>query len=639
MDCFKQMKRAPEKRTIRGIELHQEIGRERLYKDVRPIWMRALAALCSAEGQAIIIVSMAASGFIIPALAVPGFFVSCLMVLMRLYCMRNDRLPWRLPKSSKIKRDPGNRRPGTKKYGPAEGIYYVGNDCKTDEELWLSAEDILAHMMNLGTTGSGKTEFFVAWAFNALATGSGFAYIDPKAAPKLAVQIYHHCRMLGRDDDFLVLNFKTGGKDIDSNTRNLSNNTNPFAFGSSDALTQMLVSLMPKEKGRNSIFQANAQTLVTGLMRALVELRDNAKLDLSIDTIRDYFALSKFVELTVRKDLSIESRKSIETALSTVGWRSDKPLDEQTMAFSEQFGYAAAYFGLTLASLTSTYGHIYRTILGEVDMYDVIKNRRILVVLLPSMEKAPQEMENLGKIVLSAIRNACAVGLGERIEGTVEDVLESLPTNSVTPMVLITDEYAAITTPGYPQVFTQGRGLGVAAALGSQDYPGMKGADENGAKQIVANTKLKVAMKLEECEDTWNLFKATAGTAKVMQTTGYEARADAMITSYKDKMNVSAQQVDRIHLSDLKNQIQGEFHGLMGGSVVRATSFYADIQLDPQMQLRVNQGLNVVPPVDLDCFAMIMEHLADDWFSPLDIKGQKKNKWFDFTTSVNSATK
>ena len=49
--------------------------------------------------------------------------------------------------------------------------------------------------------------------------------------------------------------------------------------------------------------------------------------------------------------------------------------------------------------------------------------RRVLVVLLPSLEKAPAELASLGKISLSAIRNACAVGLGAHIEGDAADVL------------------------------------------------------------------------------------------------------------------------------------------------------------------------------------------------------------------------
>ena len=106
--------------------------------------------------------------------------------------------------------------------------------------------------------------------------------------------------------------------------------------------------------------------------------------------------------------------------------------------------------------------------------------RRVLVVLLPSLEKAPAELASLGKISLSAIRNACAVGLGAHIEGDAADVLEALPTDTVGigPYLCIVDEYAAIVTPGFEVVLTQGRGLGIAAIVASQDYAGILEADK-----------------------------------------------------------------------------------------------------------------------------------------------------------------
>ena len=123
--------------------------------------------------------------------------------------------------------------------------------------------------------------------------------------------------------------------------------------------------------------------------------------------------------------------------------------------------------------------------------------RRILVVLLPSLEKAPAELASLGKISLSAIRNACAVGLGANIEGDAADVLEALPTDAIGigPYLCIVDEYAAIVTPGFEVVLTQGRGLGIAAIVASQDYAGIMEADKKGAQQMVANTSIKIFMK------------------------------------------------------------------------------------------------------------------------------------------------
>lgn len=57
------------------------------------------------------------------------------------------------------------------------------------------------------------------------------------------------------------------------------------------------------------------------------------------------------------------------------------------------------------------------------------------------------------------------------------------------------DEYAAIVTPGFEVVLTQGRGLGIAAIVASQDYAGILEADKKGAQQMVANTSIKIAMK------------------------------------------------------------------------------------------------------------------------------------------------
>jgi len=174
------MKRKPEKRKIRGIEFDQEIGKDHLFRDVRPIWSKMLDPFRTAQGQATLILASACTGFFIPGILIPCFLIALLVTLIRAMTFRNERLPWRLPMTSNIKRDPGNRKPGSKRHGPAEGVYFIGNDHKTNEELWLSLEDILAHIMALGTTGSGKTEFFVALAFNALATGSGLIYIDAK---------------------------------------------------------------------------------------------------------------------------------------------------------------------------------------------------------------------------------------------------------------------------------------------------------------------------------------------------------------------------------------------------------------------------------------------------------------------------
>ena len=196
-------------------------------------------------------------------------------------------------------------------------------------------------------------------------------------------------RFLGRDDDFRVLNYSTSGKTRDKTPERLSNTNNPFTFGSAEGLTQLLVSLMSVSDGANSIFADKAQTLITGIMYALVDLRDKGLIKLSTRVLRETLTLEKCVELAMRPELDEESRASIQAALGSTSWIAGRELKDQPPSFAEQFGYAQSYFGKALSSLTDTYNHIYGAEDGEVDFSDAIMQRRILVVLLPSLEKAP----------------------------------------------------------------------------------------------------------------------------------------------------------------------------------------------------------------------------------------------------------
>lgn len=579
-------------RKLRAIDDHDALDRKRLLRDVRPLPNRIAAALRTPELQIGGMFLPAAGMIFVPSLANPFLLMGLFFFLLRLLCVRGERLPFRMPLGL-AGTDKGDPIPGRRGFARPGGIFFVGNAMQTASELWLKAKDVLTHIMLFGTTGSGKTEALVSLAYNALVTGSGFFYIDPKAAPKLAVQTWQLARYMGRDDDYRVMNYGTSGKAKGASPRRMSNTNNPFTFGSAEALTQLLVSLMPATDGQNSIFADKAQALISGVMYALVDLRDKGLIKLSTRTIRDNLSIETCVKLALREDLDKDARDAIQAGLKTSGWISGKDFSEQPEAFAEQFGYAQSYFGKALSSLTDTYSHVYGMEDGEVDFADAIMQRRILVVMLPSLEKAPAELASLGKISLSAIRNACAVGLGAQIEGSAEDTLESLPTDAmgIGPYLCVVDEYAAIVTPGFEVVLTQGRGLGVAAIVASQDYAGIFEVDQKGAQQMVANTSLKIFMKLQDAEKTWGLIRDLAGQSTVLRTTGYSVN-ERTGGAYRDSLNTTVEKEDRVELRDLQEQIEGEAHLVFGGQIVRGDMFYANPSLSGA-QLRVPQLLQV----------------------------------------------
>lgn len=593
------------KKKLYGLDHSQEERKERIIRDIRTPWQQIAEALLTREGYSIFSGIMLLWMVAAPALWPVPLLLIILSYLKRVSATKNDHLPMRMPAVYKGL-DYNNPAPtgGFKKAG---GMFYIGNDTQEgDDELWIGKDDILTHMLVLGTTGAGKTETLVSLCFNYLAVGSGLIYVDPKAAPKLGAQIYTMCRILGRDDDFLLINYMADKMAQESmlkhnHTRTplrQSNTQNPFAVGDANQLTQLLFALMPGDDGGgNSIFQQNAQTLISGLMFVLVEMRNKGEKPLSIDLIRHYLNnIPDICALAKRTDFSETAILALQAGLATVGWDKSKDPDKQSKNFPEQYSYARAYFGRALSLLVDNYGRIFKTSHGEVDTVDVITSRRIYVTLIPSMDKDPKELKSLGQICLASVRNACAIGLGDKVQGRISDVLGALPTESRAPYGIIVDEYAAIETPGFEILLTQGRGLGMAVIVASQDMAGIKRASEAAAEQIVSNCKVKVFMTTEDPNQTFDLIQKLAGESYVLQSNGYSISKENAGSDYHDNLAVSAQKMHRVDFRDMQKQIEGECTVFFKGELVRGKTFYAAPPLKDDQDVRIAYHLKCQTP-------------------------------------------
>lgn len=586
---------------LHGVRPGEEHGKRELLRDVRPPATRLADALLGREGY--VAAGVVGVGLMLWA---PQLVLVVPPLLFLLCCARRartsrDRLPMRVPVGWKGY-DFGDPRPDGGFRKP-RGAFYLGNDMDGGAELWIARADALTHTLVLGTTGSGKTEALVSLAFNYLAQGSGLLYVDPKAAPKLAVQIYTMCRILGRDDDFLLLSYTADRRSEGASGQERvpvrqSNSQNPFSLGTANQLMQLLFALMPEEgAGSNSIFANNAQTLISGLLFVLVELRDRGETGLSIGVIRRYLmSLSEIDALARRTDISEKSILALRAGLATVGWNMDLPLEKQPRSFSEQYGYARAYFGRALSLLVDNYGRIFMTARGEVDTVDVITSRRVYVTLIPSMDKDPKELRNLGQLCLSSVRNACAVGLGERVQGRVGDVIGALPTDAPVPFGVVVDEYAAIETPGFEILLTQGRGLGMAVTVASQDFAGIRRASEHAAEQIVSNCKVKIFMSQEDPRQTYELVRSLAGEAWVHRTGGWTARQGMTGATWTDSGSVSVERLSRVDFRDLQKQVEGQMTVFFKGGMYRARVFHASPPLRKDRVVRIHRFLKLREP-------------------------------------------
>jgi intracellular multiplication protein IcmO len=519
---------------------------------------------------------------------------------------KRQTLPMLLPSEAGIK-DHNDPKPGRFGYNDSRGDFLIGNQrfARKTWELWLSFSHLLQHCLVLGSTGAGKTETLVSMVANYLAHGSAVFYSDAKASPSLGWQIFTLARAFGREDDYRVLNYIKGNtsETKDPATRR-SNNVNLFAYGSAESITQIIVSIMPPGGEENKLFSERAIGLISSVMPGLIDLRDRAGLLITPSVIRKSLELPEVEKLQKHPKITRQSREAIRAYLASLpgynpnpGKNRDGSPKKQPEEVGRQFGFAQAYFTRALSSLSDTYGDIYMTGRGEINFLDMILRRRIGVTMVPALEKAPDEMKNLSKIVLAAQKNAISTGIPPDIEGRKEDVLEALPITAPVPYGIINDEFAFMMVSGYAVTLAQARSLYVAITIAGQDYAGMAREDEGEAEQIIENTKTKFIMASEGVGKTAELVKQIAGEGMASIASGYARDERTMSMAYTDSKSANFERRSRIDTMDTRAQVEGEAIIFWRDKIVPVAMFFHGI--DPKNtigQYTVPRLLNVDPP-------------------------------------------
>jgi len=593
--------------VYRGLDKRQEQAPGMLIRDTRTLGQRIHDFFEEPRNIAAVMVVMTFSLIFLKAIA---DILLIIMLFVFFYTItRKPILPFRMPMRSNLY-DYNDTKPGGAKPNKARGICFFGNDRITNEELWFNNDDMRTHVLIFGSTGSGKTEALISLAYNSLIQGSGFIYVDGKGDNTLFAKIFSMARSVGREDDVLVINFMTGARDISGPQENrLSNTLNPFASGSSSMLSQLVISLMDaaSKTPDGDMWKGRAIGFVEALMRVLVYMRDDGKILLDANTIRNYFTLDRLEAMTMDKVFIRDGQESVSLAVAPPqilepiynyvvnlpGYNPQKK-GKQVSQVLEQHGFITMQLTRVFTSLADTYGHILRTNLAEVDLRDVVLNRRILVVLLPALEKSPDELSNLGKIIIATLKAMMAAGLGEQVEGEYSEVISKKPTNAPTPFMCIMDEYGYYAVPGFAVVPAQARSLGFSAIFAGQDLPAFQKASKEEALSIGANTNIKIAMKLEDPIETWDFFSKTAGEAYVTKVDSFQTNASSVFNNYLDTRSASAEKRHRIDLLDLKEQREGEAHIFFKSTIIRAKMFYANPA--PVARMRLNHFIKVATP-------------------------------------------
>jgi len=542
---------------------------------------------------------------------------------------------------------------------PAAGILYMGylrtpDDTEAGRELWLTNSDARTHLFVAGTTGSGKTETLLGMVDNAMCWCSAVLYGDGKASLALPFSVWGLARRHGQEDNFQLLNFLTGGIDpfetehlqkelIAKNIVMLwqSNSFNPFGSSPFDFLLQLLVSMLVKAEGNGADWRDKAINMIDALLRILAFKRAKGELEISVQVIRDSLSLQNLVKFYIegQKGLLPELaylpiKAYFETGLpGFIPSLAHDPTQWDKEVYN-QHGYLTGQFTRVLSLLTDQYGYIFQDKYPEIDVNDTLMNNRILVVLIPSLSKSPEEAAAVGKLYISAIRLSMGMNLGYQLEGKKSDVLDKRGSIGRYPKLLINDELGYWFAAGIAVMFAQARELNCVMVAAVQDVQALKrGEAKDESASLIANTKVKWCLALEDADDTFEIIRKSGGQGYFSVLSGYNESNNMLLSSYEAQGAANIQEKDRITLKELKKLQQGEGMVIFKDSVVPSASYYIPNEHKQSKLLapRINRLLQIERPKfnRLKCAGAVISasnpRQASEKISRLLEKGLKPN--------------
>jgi len=624
-------------RSYRGISEHQEVDRNTRRPDTRTLWKRLSSGWRTTDGVIVFNALLMLAGVFTVKLPLSGeICVVLAWMFWRIYVnpakARTWNFPYRVPMRAKLFDGsyPSAKNPKTGKteFRVGDGITFFGKEFGTNLEIWAANSDLRTHNLVLGTTGSGKTELLLGIVFNALIQNSGLIYCDGKGDVALYDNVFRLARILDRTDDILVINFISGGRDLSGKSTDRPTNTlNPYATSSSSMQNELNISLMDDGGGSGDMWKGRAIAFVSALSRPLCWLRDRGYMLLDPGAYIAFFELpslekliwdKKFVgiggeEFTVKDPDFDESLKPLETYLGTLPGYSKEKKGKQEQKTLEQHGFITMQLTRTFGDLTFTYGHIFRHKLGEIDFVDVVLNRRILLVLLPSLERSPDSLKALGKLVVGNLKAMMGSSLGSSLEGERRQIIEARPTTAKVPFYDILDEYGYYAVLGFAVAPAQARSLAHSITFAAQDFSSLQKASKEEADATWENTNVRMIGRITSGEEseTWRRIRGVAGDVDVDSFGQKEFKTGDLVDGYVTNRDTTTEKVGRIAYDDLAAQQDGEFHFLVGKKedggkrgrvrVIRGRSFYTGIEKgEYHAQLRINHFLKVEPPSAID---------------------------------------
>lgn len=437
--------------------------------------------------------------------------------------------------------------------------------------ILINAETVKRHFLCMATIGAGKSVLMKGLIEQYVLLGGGMLIVDGKGTDEFAKEIYGLIASLGREDDFVCINFL----DMD-NTHTI----NPLLSGSALSIYEMMLLLLVGEENE---WKEKQKEFMKCILKLMVYKRDNEP-----DFIFDFSALTEVLVLKTLVQQALKYRNAAKTNVgvmdfikyvtSTIEITLDEFMngDEKDPKWVESVmkkcnGDGQGIYDVSvcvgawrnvITNLSSDYGRIFNSPNPDISLWEATQRNKIIFISLPTMDSDTTPKE-LGRLILGLIKGVAA----QKVKFAKEPKI---------PFVCFLDELGSYINEGFGLLGSKSRSLGISIVPFFQSPAQIDVIAKNDyeRKQIIDITGVHILMKNMH-PDTTEFYAKMVEKKKVMSR-DFTARREYTKGSGAVEDTYKVEEKDAIEHNEVVNMNNGEMivfaNGRMHRTIAQAES-------------------------------------------------------------------
>jgi conjugal transfer pilus assembly protein TraD len=387
-----------------------------------------------------------------------------------------------------------------------EGAYWI-HGLAPESDLYSELSHLVGHTLIVGTTRVGKTRLFDLLIAQAIFRGETVIIIDPKGDHGLAQNARAACEASGAGDRFVY--FHPAHPDRSACIDPLRN------WNRKTELASRVAALIPSETGADP-FTAFGWKVLNDITNGMIATGHRPNLV----QLRRYVegGPESLLQRALKVHFSAHVKDWESRAASYIKRYKDRLL-EAYITFYQEIAIHEAQ-SVDLDGLISTYehnrDHFQKMVASLIPILSMLTSDPLQELLSPDFEPGHERLvTDMSKIIRG--NKVVYIGLDSLADSTVGSAIGSIMLadlaavagdrynygiDSLTPVNLFIDEAAEVLNQPAIQLMNKGGGADFRVTIATQTFADFASrlGDENKARQVLANTNNKIALRVLDSE-------------------------------------------------------------------------------------------------------------------------------------------